>query len=59
MDLVERRLLLHFEPGLSLSTLQELGQLMADEGAIPPHQLDEEVQASRDRLAAYYGRTLR
>lgn len=57
-DLVERRLLLIFDPQLDQSRLQELATLMADEGVIHSGQIDSEVAAATVRLQAVYGRQI-
>ncbi|HLQ43351.1 MAG TPA: FAD-dependent oxidoreductase, partial [Planctomycetaceae bacterium] len=54
-DLVERRLLLIFDPTLDQPRLHELATLMADEGVIRPDQIDSEVSAATARLVQVYG----
>ncbi|TXT38821.1 MAG: Glycerol-3-phosphate dehydrogenase [Planctomycetota bacterium] len=54
-DLVERRLLLIFDPRLGQPRLRELATLLADEGVIHPDQINSEVAATIDRLASIYG----
>ncbi|MFM9964167.1 MAG: glycerol-3-phosphate dehydrogenase/oxidase [Planctomycetaceae bacterium] len=54
-DLVERRLLLIFDPRLDRSRLRELAMLMADAGVIPPDQIDSEVATTITRLRQVYG----
>ena len=54
-DLVERRLLLIFDPKLDLSRLQELATLLADEGLIDSDQIGSEVAATATRLHQVYG----
>ncbi len=55
-DLVERRLLLIFDPNLNHSRLRELAVLLADEGAISPDQIDSESITTATRLRQVYGR---
>lgn len=54
-DLVERRLLLIFDPRLDQPRLRELATLMADEGVIHPDQIKSEVAATATRLRNVYG----
>ncbi len=54
-DLVERRLLLIFDPTLDQPRLHELATLLADEGVIRPDQIDSEVAATTSRLRQVYG----
>ena len=54
-DLVERRLLLIFDPRLDQPRLRELATLLADEGAIHPNEIDSEVAATATRLRQVYG----
>jgi glycerol-3-phosphate dehydrogenase len=53
-DLVERRLLLIFDPQLDQLRLRELATLMADEGVIGADQVDSEVAATVARLRQHY-----
>lgn len=55
-DLVERRLLLIFDPRLDQPRLRELATLLADEGVIHSDQIDTEVAAAATRLRQVYGR---
>jgi glycerol-3-phosphate dehydrogenase len=57
-DLVERRLMLIFEPQIHVETLHELATILADEGLISPTQIDNEVQRCRERLETHFGRRL-
>lgn len=57
-DLVERRLMLLYDQRLSVRCLEELADLMADEGIIPSVARAAEVAQCRQRLAAHYGRRL-
>ncbi len=54
-DLVERRLLLIFDPRLDQPRLRELAMLLASEGVIRPDQVDSEVTTSATRLRQVYG----
>ncbi len=54
-DLVERRLLLIFDPRLDQPRLQELATLLANEGMIHPDQIDSEVATTTARLRDVYG----
>ncbi|MBW3599197.1 MAG: glycerol-3-phosphate dehydrogenase/oxidase [Planctomycetes bacterium] len=55
-DVVERRLLLHFERTLSDSCLRRIAELMAESGVLPAGQIDAEVETCRRRLREHYGR---
>jgi len=57
-DLVERRLMLLYQPDLSRNCLQHLAQLMQEAGLLPAAQLDQEVTCCADRLRTHFGRTL-
>jgi hypothetical protein len=54
-DLVERRLLLIFEPHLDQPRLRELATLLAHEGVILPEHVDSEIVATATRLRQAYG----
>jgi glycerol-3-phosphate dehydrogenase len=54
-DLVERRLLLIFDPRLDQPKLHELATLLADEGVIQPDQIHSEIAATAARLRRAYG----
>ncbi len=54
-DLVERRLLLIFDPRLDQPRLRELATLLADEGVFHPDQIDSEVATTTARLRQVYG----
>ena len=56
-DLVERRLLLIFDPTLDQPRLRELATHMADAGVIRSDQIDSEVAAVTTRLHEVYGVT--
>ncbi len=55
-DLVERRLLLIFDPHLDQPHLRELATLLANAGVIRSNQVDSEVSATATRLCQIYGR---
>jgi glycerol-3-phosphate dehydrogenase len=57
-DLVERRLMLHFEPALSLQTLRELADLLVAERRLQPADVDRTVTATVARLREHFGRNL-
>lgn len=58
-DLVERRLMLLYEPRLSVKTLAALAELLAERhGAIDRDTIAEQIMAARRRLMDYYGMTL-
>jgi hypothetical protein len=57
-DLVERRLLLHFHPGLSRQVLQDLAACLVHEGQLAPAEVGPAVQCFVLRLAAHFGRQI-
>ena len=54
-DLVERRLLLIFDPRLDEQRLRELALELANAGVIRSDQIDTEVAVTAERLAKVYG----
>ena len=54
-DLVERRMLLLFDPAFDQQRLHKLARLLADEGVIRSDQIDSEVTAAAERLETIYG----
>jgi glycerol-3-phosphate dehydrogenase len=54
-DLVERRLMLVLTGQLSVETLQELAQLLVEEGLLEAASLEPEVAACQARLTEQYG----
>jgi glycerol-3-phosphate dehydrogenase len=54
-DLVERRLMLLFQPRLSLDTLVELAQLMVHERELAAEEVDAAVSHCRQRLEKHFG----
>jgi glycerol-3-phosphate dehydrogenase len=57
-DLVERRLMLLYDPRLSLRTLRHLAELMAEQRVIDESRIAAEVEACAARLSRCYGRKL-
>lgn len=57
-DLVERRLMLLYDHGLSAATLDHLSRLLVAEGKLAPHAMAHEVKHCRDRLARHFGRAI-
>ncbi len=54
-DLIERRLMLIFNPRLSPQHLRQLATVLADEGVIRSDQIDSEVATAIERLERVYG----
>lgn len=54
-DLVERRLLLIFDPTLDQPKLRKLATLLAEEGVIPRDRIDAEVAGTITRLQQFCG----
>jgi len=57
-DLVERRLMLVYQPGLSIETLQQLAACLVDEGLLESSQQEAAVQATCERLHQHFGKRL-
>jgi glycerol-3-phosphate dehydrogenase len=57
-DLVERRLLLHFHPGLSRDALQQLAASMVAEGKLAAVEVDAAVRKTIERLRSHFGRRI-
>jgi len=57
-DLVERRLMLLFEPQLSLGTLQSLAEVLVEEKQLAASDVPHEIEHYRQRLAQHFGRRL-
>jgi glycerol-3-phosphate dehydrogenase len=55
-DLVERRLMLVFHPGLTAACLHQLADLMVAEGKLPAHAVEMEVERTRRRLSQHFGK---
>lgn len=57
-DLVERRLMLLYDRGLSQATLAHLAELLVEAGRLPAHEMTSQVDAARARLAEHFGKRL-
>jgi glycerol-3-phosphate dehydrogenase len=57
-DLVERRLMLLYDPKLSLGRLHELAELMVAEGRLPPTEVATAVEFVLERLKTHFGRVI-
>lgn len=57
-DLVERRLMLLYQPSLSEATLDRLGELLVEERGIPTEEAASQVQATISRLREHFGKRL-
>ena len=57
-DLVERRLMLIYEPGLSRRTLGELADLLTEAGKLDAADKEGAVDVAVHRCETLYGRTL-
>ena len=57
-DLVERRLMLLFEPELSRDCLRDLAALLVAAGRLPEHEVDSAVSVVEQRLATRFGKRL-
>lgn len=57
-DLVERRLLLHFHPGLSRGVLHQLAAWLVEAGKLAPGQVAPAVEKAQQRLEAHFGRRI-
>ncbi|HUE13464.1 MAG TPA: glycerol-3-phosphate dehydrogenase/oxidase [Planctomycetaceae bacterium] len=57
-DLVERRLMLIYEPGLSRQTIGELAELLIEAERLDPASREAAVNAAASRCEALYGRRL-
>ena len=55
-DLVERRLMLLYDRGLTATALHQLAGLLAEEGVFGREQIESEVTACQNRLATHFGR---
>jgi glycerol-3-phosphate dehydrogenase len=58
-DLIERRLMLLYQPDLSRECLRELARMLFDAGKLPIEQADAAVAATERRLAIHFGKTIR
>jgi glycerol-3-phosphate dehydrogenase len=57
-DLVERRLMLLYDPKLSERCLRQLAGMMVEEGFLAESEIDDEVRLCRERLESHYGKRL-
>lgn len=57
-DLVERRLLLHFHPGLTRDVVRRLAAALVTEGKLAAAEVDPAVQRVTERLASHFGRRI-
>lgn len=57
-DLIERRLMLLFDPQLSRATLRHLAELLAADGCVRPNEIENIVQGTIERIAAVYGKQI-
>lgn len=55
-DLVERRLMLLYHPGLSDACLRRLARLLSEERRLPEADQESAVAACRERLQKHYGK---
>jgi glycerol-3-phosphate dehydrogenase len=54
-DLVERRLMWHFSPDLSLARLSELAEILIQQGRLQPAERDAAIVRCAERLRSYFG----
>lgn len=57
-DLIERRLMLLYDPGLSEATLSELADLLIQGGRLPAGERKAEIERTRRRLREHFGKAL-
>jgi glycerol-3-phosphate dehydrogenase len=55
-DLVERRLMLLYQPRLTTACLEDLAQLLVEAGRLPANQIDAAIDATRERLRRHFGK---
>jgi glycerol kinase len=55
-DLVERRLMLLYHQRLSRRCLEQLAEILSDEGHVPPEHIAQAVDDEIERLATRYGK---
>lgn len=55
-DLVERRLMLLFQPALCAACLRQLAELMVAEGKLRPPAVDAAIETTIARLATHFGK---
>jgi glycerol-3-phosphate dehydrogenase len=58
-DLVERRLMLLYEPGISLETLSDLADELVAAGMLTSDQRNEAIESTCNRLQSHFGLSLR
>jgi glycerol-3-phosphate dehydrogenase len=58
-DLIERRLMLLYEPRLSKACLEELARLLAQAGKLSESEIPRAVSEAANRLETHFGKTLR
>ena len=54
-DLVERRLILHFSPHLTRTTLEHLAQALVQNGKLSPDELGSSINRCATRLQSHFG----
>ena len=57
-DLVERRLMLLYRPGISRGTLTQLAQCLVEASRLDAEHVDRAVRDEIARLKAYYGKSI-
>lgn len=57
-DLIERRLLLHFHPGISPRTLEQLATLLVQAGKLSPSARAPAIEHATRHLRVHYGKRL-
>lgn len=57
-DLIERRLMLLFHPGLNHACLERLATLLAEEQKLPPNKVGTAIEQTRARLKDHFGKQL-
>jgi glycerol-3-phosphate dehydrogenase len=57
-DLVERRLMLLYDPRLNETTLRVLAELLVEAGRLPAVELEAEIRRTTERLKRHFGRSV-
>lgn len=57
-DLIERRLMLVFEPALSVACLRKLAELLVEAGKLSPAEVESALSRTTARLARHFGKSL-
>lgn len=57
-DLVERRLMLLYQPRMTAATLRDLSKMLVEAGLISPGEIDTEVRRVIDRLQSRFGKII-